>query len=101
MSPCENELNDQDSELTSPIRTLENGDDDPAAISRRLDLLEMTNSSQLSCRVRDLKISVPSFCKAFPWHFLTDKNLQIVQLGCGFMKLFGRQMKQSGKLYIS
>lgn len=34
-----------------------------------------------SNKVNDLKIGVASFCKAFPWHFITDKRLELVQLG--------------------
>lgn len=34
-----------------------------------------------STKVTDLKIGVASFCKAFPWHFVTDKRLELVQLG--------------------
>lgn len=34
-----------------------------------------------STNVADLKIGVASFCKAFPWHFVTDKRLELVQLG--------------------
>ncbi|CAH0719182.1 unnamed protein product, partial [Brenthis ino] len=34
-----------------------------------------------SNKVNDLRIGVASFCKAFPWHFITDKRLELVQLG--------------------
>lgn len=34
-----------------------------------------------STKVSDLKIGVASFCKAFPWHFVTDKRLELLQLG--------------------
>lgn len=34
-----------------------------------------------STKVTDLRIGVASFCKAFPWHFVTDKRLELVQLG--------------------
>ncbi|XP_018573701.1 head-specific guanylate cyclase-like, partial [Anoplophora glabripennis] len=37
-----------------------------------------------------LEMSVPTFCKAFPWHFVLDRHLEFVQLGYGFMRLFGR-----------
>lgn len=71
--------------------------DSLSTIISRVDRINTKGNRQLSNRASDLKISVPSFCKAFPWHFLTDRNLQIVQLGTGFMKLFGRQLKLSGK----
>lgn len=66
-------------------------------LAARVAKLKLASIAQLSNKVEDLKISVPSFCKAFPWHFLTDKNLEIVQLGSGFMKLFGRQLNQLGE----
>ena len=69
-------------------------------LSSDLGQLKIQTITQPSTKVTDLKISVPSFCKAFPWHFLTDKNLQIVQLGSGFMKLFGRQLNQLGEFYF-
>ncbi|XP_053616078.1 head-specific guanylate cyclase [Plodia interpunctella] len=49
-----------------------------------------------SSNVSDLKIGVASFCKAFPWHFVTDKRLELVQLGGGFMRLFGNYLATHG-----
>ncbi|XP_060806332.1 head-specific guanylate cyclase [Amyelois transitella] len=49
-----------------------------------------------SSNVSDLKIGVASFCKAFPWHFVTDKRLELVQLGAGFMRLFGNYLATHG-----
>ncbi|XP_012551167.2 soluble guanylyl cyclae alpha-1 subunit isoform X1 [Bombyx mori] len=49
-----------------------------------------------STKVTDLKIGVASFCKAFPWHFVTDKRLELVQLGGGFMRLFGMHLASHG-----
>ncbi|VVD02333.1 unnamed protein product [Leptidea sinapis] len=49
-----------------------------------------------SSNVNDLKIGVASFCKAFPWHFVTDKRLELVQLGGGFMRLFGSHLSTHG-----
>uniref|UniRef100_A0A8D9DXE6 guanylate cyclase n=1 Tax=Cacopsylla melanoneura TaxID=428564 RepID=A0A8D9DXE6_9HEMI len=46
--------------------------------------------------VHDLKIGVASFCKAFPWHFIVDQKLELVQLGAGYMRLFGRCLKHLG-----
>ncbi|KAF0769636.1 head-specific guanylate cyclase, partial [Aphis craccivora] len=48
----------------------------------------------LSHRANDLKMGVTSFCKAFPWHLVLDKRLEFVQLGSGFMKLFGKCLQQ-------
>ncbi|XP_068623127.1 head-specific guanylate cyclase [Battus philenor] len=49
-----------------------------------------------SSNVSDLRIGVASFCKAFPWHFITDKRLELVQLGGGFMRLFGTYLATHG-----
>ncbi|KAL1509679.1 hypothetical protein ABEB36_004384 [Hypothenemus hampei] len=44
----------------------------------------------------NLPIGIPTFCRAFPWHFVIDRNLELVQLGYGFMRLFGRRLKTEG-----
>ncbi|XP_038219009.1 head-specific guanylate cyclase [Zerene cesonia] len=49
-----------------------------------------------STTASDLKIGVASFCKAFPWHFVTDRRLELVQLGAGFMRLFGSHLSSHG-----
>ncbi|XP_073954227.1 guanylate cyclase 1 soluble subunit alpha 2 [Choristoneura fumiferana] len=49
-----------------------------------------------SSKVTDLRIGVASFCKAFPWHFVTDRRLELVQLGSGFMRLFGTHLATRG-----
>ncbi|KAF5285335.1 hypothetical protein FQA39_LY04434 [Lamprigera yunnana] len=46
--------------------------------------------------VTDLQLGVPTFCKAFPWHFVMDRRLELVQLGSGFMRLFGCVLKTCG-----
>lgn len=51
----------------------------------------------LSHRAIDLKMGVTSFCKAFPWHLVLDQRLEFVQLGNGFMKLFGKCLQQFGE----
>lgn len=59
---------------------------------------DVNNSAPaLSQRANDLKMGVTSFCKAFPWHLVLDKRLEFVQLGTGFMKLFGKCLQQFGK----
>lgn len=40
-------------------------------------------------------MGVASFCKAFPWHFVVDKDLELVQLGVGFMRIFGQHLNRS------
>lgn len=44
-----------------------------------------------SSKTRDSKISVGSFCKAFPWHFVCSKAMRITQLGSGLLQIFGPQ----------
>lgn len=41
-------------------------------------------------------MGVATFCKAFPWHFVIDRRLELVQLGSGFMRLFGCLLKKYG-----
>lgn len=36
----------------------------------------------------DLKMNPTTFCKAFPWHFIMNEQLDIVQMGKGFSKVF-------------
>lgn len=59
--------------------------------------LKRSTSFLSSQSVSDLRIGVTSFCKAFPWHFIVDKKLDLVQLGAGYMRLFGRCLKSLGK----
>ena len=42
-------------------------------------------------------IGTSTFCKAFPWHFMVDRNMQLVQLGVGFIRLFGSELKKMGR----
>lgn len=48
--------------------------------------------------VTDLKMSPATFCKAFPWHFIMNEQLELVQLGKGFSKLFKALLPMHGKL---
>ncbi|XP_052862642.1 head-specific guanylate cyclase isoform X1 [Anopheles cruzii] len=42
----------------------------------------------VSSDARDLKISNQFFCDAFPWHFIMDEQLNLVQMGQAFSRLF-------------
>lgn len=99
----ENSLSPSEDDLVNRVdvnHSLENGSEVISDLVTDLKRLRTkVVAPQLSTNVSDLKISVSSFCKAFPWHFLTDRNLQITQLGGGFMKLFGRQLTQSGECF--
>lgn len=45
----------------------------------------------------DLKMSPATFCKAFPWHFIMNEDLEIVQMGKGFSKLFKSSLPTHGR----
>ena len=96
----EDEEGEDDTFVSDEPRQTANDDDNLPALASRMERIKLKSSRPLSNKAVDLRISVPSFCKAFPWHFLTDSNLEIVQLGIGFAKLFGRQMQSSGELHI-
>lgn len=67
-------------------------------IKTTVDAEDVNDSTPLlSHRASDLKMGVTSFCKAFPWHLVLDNRLEFVQLGSGFMKLFGKCLQQFGK----
>lgn len=36
----------------------------------------------------DLQMTNSTFCQMFPWHFIMDENLELLQLGIAFSKLF-------------
>ncbi|XP_050700680.1 head-specific guanylate cyclase-like [Eriocheir sinensis] len=51
----------------------------------------VTEVKSASSSAKDFKISVSSFCKAFPWHFVCNKAMRITQLGSGLLQVFGPQ----------
>ena len=57
----------------------------------------VTYSCPLSHNATDLQMGMASFCKAFPWHLVVDRNLDVVQLGMGFMRIFGHQLSKFGR----
>lgn len=46
----------------------------------------------------DLKMSPTTFCKAFPWHFIMNEDLEMIQMGKGFSKLIKGSLPAHGKL---
>ncbi|CAN8006598.1 unnamed protein product, partial [Ixodes hexagonus] len=42
-----------------------------------------------SANPEDLAVSVPTFCRAFPFHFMCDRQLRLTQLGRGLARIFG------------
>ena len=67
-------------------------DDDADVVTGVTDV----TSTSLSRSAKDLQMGVASFCKAFPWHFVMDRRLELVQLGAGFMQLFARDLQTLG-----
>ncbi|XP_033323733.1 guanylate cyclase 1 soluble subunit alpha 2 [Megalopta genalis] len=64
------------------------------------DSVETSASSTFrphSTKATDFPMGVASFCKAFPWHFVVDRQLELVQLGVGFMKIFGQHLNRLGR----
>lgn len=51
----------------------------------------------VSSAAADLRMSVDTMCKAFPWHFVLDRRLEITQLGSGFMRLFASDLAKLGR----
>ena len=42
----------------------------------------------ISSDPNDLQMTNSTFCQMFPWHFILDENLELLQLGNAFSKLF-------------
>lgn len=53
-----------------------------------LEAAKLRKKRVLSQNPEDLAINVSSFSKAFPWHFILDRNLCMVQLGTSLLKVF-------------
>lgn len=49
----------------------------------------------------DLKMSNTTFCKAFPWHFFMNEELEFVQLGKGFSRLFKNHLATYGRSAVT
>ncbi|XP_017083291.2 head-specific guanylate cyclase [Drosophila eugracilis] len=65
----------------------------PASVSKTIpETVQRSNSSNAS----DLQMNSSSFCKMFPWHFIMNEQLELVQLGRGFSKLYKPYMADFG-----
>jgi len=78
----------------------------PERYSKRPDVADVDDADYnvsspafrpLSSQATDLRMGVASFCKAFPWHFVVDRQLELVQLGVGFMRIFGHHLNRHGR----
>lgn len=49
-----------------------------------------------ACSAADSKIDVDTFCKAFPFHIMINRELQILQLGSTFMRHIMPEVKNKG-----
>lgn len=47
----------------------------------------------VSTNANDLQMNNSSFCNMFPWHFIIDENLDLLQIGTAFSKLFKNHLK--------
>ncbi|XP_017041851.1 head-specific guanylate cyclase [Drosophila ficusphila] len=65
----------------------------PSLVSKTIpETVQRSNSSNAS----DLQMNSSSFCKMFPWHFIMNEQLELVQLGRGFSKLYKPYMADFG-----
>ncbi|XP_037557511.1 guanylate cyclase soluble subunit beta-1, partial [Dermacentor silvarum] len=48
-----------------------------------------------SANPEDLAVSVATFCRAFPFHFMCDRQLKLTQLGMGLARIFGGRGRAS------
>ncbi|XP_066257078.1 head-specific guanylate cyclase [Euwallacea similis] len=58
--------------------------------------LHREGTRKFSGEIDSLPVGIRTFCRAFPWHFVIDRKLELVQLGSGFMRLFGRLLRTNG-----
>lgn len=47
----------------------------------------------VSSNPKDLQMTNSNFCKMFPWHFIMDEKLELLQIGMAFSKLFKNYLK--------
>lgn len=49
---------------------------------------------KLSRQPEDLGISIPILCKVFPFHIVLDRDMKIVQLGRGLLRILKSKIKE-------
>uniref|UniRef100_A0A1B0DMC0 guanylate cyclase n=1 Tax=Phlebotomus papatasi TaxID=29031 RepID=A0A1B0DMC0_PHLPP len=59
--------------------------------------LKARKRASVSTAAEDLKMNATTFCKAFPWHFVMNENLELLQLGHGFNRLFRQSLSLYGR----
>lgn len=65
---------------------------------QQLSQQQQQQHRSISSVASDLKMNSSSFCKAFPWHFIMNEKLELVQLGQGFSRLFKSSVMLNGPL---
>jgi guanylate cyclase soluble subunit alpha len=50
-----------------------------------------------STNVKDLPISMESFCKAFPFHIIFNRNFEIVQMGSALVRVLGGTLSNNNR----
>ncbi|XP_055679218.1 head-specific guanylate cyclase [Lutzomyia longipalpis] len=71
-----------------------------ASLSKRqveIPVLKERKRGSVSAAAEDLKMNASTFCKAFPWHFVMNSNLELLQLGNGFNRLFRHSFNLYGR----
>jgi guanylate cyclase soluble subunit alpha len=73
---------------------------DVSEIARKCSLCEElhcdTHENSRSTLPSDLGMKVMTFCSSFPFHFILDKKLQIVQLGASLMRIVSAHIQSKG-----
>lgn len=54
---------------------------EPSAVEEKEPESKLAGQRNISASAADLKMNSTTFCKAFPWHFIMNENLELVQLG--------------------
>ncbi|CAN8012666.1 unnamed protein product, partial [Ixodes pacificus] len=57
-------------------------------------------SGGASINPEDLAVSVSTFCRAFPFHFMCDRQLRLTQLGRGLARIFGGRGTAVPSLFV-
>ncbi|CAN8032757.1 unnamed protein product, partial [Ixodes persulcatus] len=57
-------------------------------------------SGGASINPEDLAVSVSTFCRAFPFHFMCDRQLRLTQLGRGLARIFGGRGTTVPSLFV-
>ncbi|EEC13610.1 adenylate and guanylate cyclase, putative [Ixodes scapularis] len=73
-------------------------DEDQADQDAITDFLQRL--AQQAASAADLAVSVSTFCRAFPFHFMCDRQLRLTQLGRGLARIFGGRGSAVPSLFV-